>query len=984
MLLLKDILAMSASLRLVTFASILFLAQPTVQQTSTTCNPTAGTCPADPALGKSLQIDFTSGASDSFTKQGAPTYDSNGASFTVAQSGDAPTLISTWYIMFGHVEVKMKAAPGTGIVSSCVLQSDDLDEIDWEWLGGSGAEVQSNYFGKGQTTTYDRAAVHAVTDSQGEWHTYAVDWTETQIVWQIDGKTVRVLSSNDANGQYPQTPMQLKLGSWAGGDPANPAGTISWAGGDTDYSAGPFTMIVQSLSVTDYSTGTQYEYGNESGNWTSIESTGGSVNGNAQASDTAIAAPAITSTSSGDTEPFSGTHASCSTCSTPGVSGWTISTVSSAAVTNTDYPGLPSGWTVSSSGKVIPPSAAPVIDIPTRFVYLIAGSLCSGLLLGFRGFLTTATLAAGISTGYDDRGYPTTVYPSNCLTKKLLLAEGEILRPTALAVNERMTTSSGRVLLPTATGIITSTGSYGSGSQPDNSSWTSRIVANAVERTYDTLFTKNFVPWKFHPRFSDFEPALTSNSTYVRSITLQQSAPDPATIMKPTAGSVDESYTLDMLASGDVTITAASSIGLLHGLTTLTQLFYECSGGGVYTALAPVHITDAPKFPWRGLNVDTARTFKPMSDLKAMIDALSYNKMNRLHWHITDAQSWPLEIPSLPALANKGAYASFQKYSPADVQALQEYGALLGVEVVMEIDNPGHTSSIAFAYPDLIAAFNVQPNWDSYAAEPPSGTLKLKSSAVSEFLETLFDDLLPRLKPLTSYFHLGGDEVNMNAYTLDDTVGTNASSVLQPLMQKYMDRNMQQVLAAGLVPLVWEEMLLDWNLTLPAETIVQTWLSDESVAETVAKGHKALAGNYNFWYLDCGQGQWLDFYPKSSAAAWPYADYCSPRHNWRLMYSYDPLAGVPANATHLVLGGEAHIWSEQTDTVNLDQMVWPRTCAAGEVLWSGAKDAAGQNRSQITASPRLSEMRERLVARGIRAEPIQMTFCTQNGTQCAS
>ena len=90
------------------------------------------------------------------------------------------------------------------------------------------------------------------------------------------------------------------------------------------------------------------------------------------------------------------------------------------------------------------------------------------------------------------------------------------------------------------------------------------------------------------------------------------------------------------------------------------------------------------------------------------------------------------------------------------------------------------------------------------------------------------------------------------------------------------------------------------------------------------------------------------------------------------MYSYDPLEGVPQSLQHLVLGGETHIWSEQTDTVNLDQMVWPRTCAAGEVLWSGAKDADGRNRSQITASPRLSEMRERLVARGIRAEPIQM------------
>jgi len=103
-----------------------------------------------------------------------------------------------------------------------------------------------------------------------------------------------------------------------------------------------------------------------------------------------------------------------------------------------------------------------------------------------------------------------------------------------------------------------------------------------------------------------------------------------------------------------------------------------------------------------------------------------------------------------------------------------------------------------------------------------------------------------------------------------------------------------------------------------------------------------------------------------------------------LIYSYDPIAGIPPENQHLVLGGEVHIWAEQTDPVNLDDMVWPRASAAGEVLWSGRQDANGNNRTQLDASPRLAEMRERMVNRGIRAGPVQMVFCTQsNATECA-
>ncbi|MCJ1369570.1 hypothetical protein MMC20_000782 [Loxospora ochrophaea] len=419
--------------------SALLSSTPSLAQTYTSCNPlTSGSCPPDSALGKSVDVDFTQGASDSFTPQGSPTYGSNGVSFTIAKSGDSPQLTSKWYLMFGHVEYVVQAAPGTGIVSSAVLQSDDLDEIDWEWLGGDDTQVQSNYFGKGQTTTYNRGEYHSASGNHDGFHTYTVDWTADQIVWQIDGTTVRVLTQADAAAnQYPQTPMMIKIGAWSGGDSSNAPGTIQWAGGPTDYSAGPFTMMVKSISATDYSTGTQYTYSGTSGNWQSIQAVGGSVNSNGGSGSSAVAsaAPAVTSVSSNAPMPFEGTHRdTSSTYSTPDIWPWvasatTMQTASSA--TPTTYPGLPSGWTVSSSGKLIPPSAAPSTSPPPpstlSSVVSPPGSYSAGApevvtQYDQQGFPTVVTEPAGWSTAsksYDQQGFlvtTATITPGSPLT----------------------------------------------------------------------------------------------------------------------------------------------------------------------------------------------------------------------------------------------------------------------------------------------------------------------------------------------------------------------------------------------------------------------------------------------------------------------------------------------------------------------------------------------------------------------------------------
>ncbi|CEJ92013.1 hypothetical protein VHEMI07693 [[Torrubiella] hemipterigena] len=130
-------------------------------------------------------------------------------------------------------------------------------------------------------------------------------------------------------------------------------------------------------------------------------------------------------------------------------------------------------------------------------------------------------------------------------------------------------------------------------------------------------------------------------------------------------------------------ITSKSSFGTLHAVKTFAQLFYAHSSdaSGVYNKLAPVKIADKPKFSHRGVNLDVARNFFPIKDLECTIDALSMNKFNVLHLHMTDSQSWPIEIPALPQLAQNGAYAPNHIYFSNDIQHIQQYGLSRGVAV---------------------------------------------------------------------------------------------------------------------------------------------------------------------------------------------------------------------------------------------------------------------------------------------------------------
>ncbi|GMM38338.1 hypothetical protein DASC09_056770 [Saccharomycopsis crataegensis] len=236
------------------------------------CDPLQETCPDDVALGGSIELDFTTETPyfSPLAEGSRIKYTDNGLVEWFENHGDAPSLRSNFYIYYGKVEVVCKTASGVGLISNVFLQSDDGDEIDFEWISTYNTQVTTNYFGKGITGNYDRGTVQKVGAALDEaYHTYTIDWQKDKTVWSVDGQVIRTLSiseiSNTGDYQYPNSPMRVFLGLWAAGDSSS-AGTVEWAGGATSLEGAPFIFNIKSLIVSDYSTGTAYAYGDKTGN----------------------------------------------------------------------------------------------------------------------------------------------------------------------------------------------------------------------------------------------------------------------------------------------------------------------------------------------------------------------------------------------------------------------------------------------------------------------------------------------------------------------------------------------------------------------------------------------------------------------------------------------------------------------------------------------------------------------------------------------
>lgn len=216
----------------------------------------------------------------------------------------------------------------------------------------------TNYFGKGDTSTYDRETWVPVSDPQNSFHTYTIQWTKESTSWLIDGKNVRTVNYNDAQGgtRYPQTPSNIRVGIWAGGAPTNAQGTIDWAGGPTDYSKGPYSMYIKSITVKNANPAESYTWSDKSGSSDSIKFTGSdAVSSRSTTSEAATSSSEATSSTGSPSTTTEGTSSATTTLSTK-TSG--SSSASSTAASSSGAGASSSGVSPSGPGSSASPSGS--------------------------------------------------------------------------------------------------------------------------------------------------------------------------------------------------------------------------------------------------------------------------------------------------------------------------------------------------------------------------------------------------------------------------------------------------------------------------------------------------------------------------------------------------------------------------------------------------------------------------------------------------
>lgn len=275
----------------------------------------------------------------------------------------------------------------------------------------------------------------------------------------------------------------------------------------------------------------------------------------------------------------------------------------------------------------------------------------------------------------------------------------------------------------------------------------------------------------------------------------------------------DESYKLTVDANG-VNISANTRFGALRAMEALLQLMQN---GVENTSIPWVTIEDSPRFPWRGLLLDSARHFLPIPDIKRQIDGMAAAKLNVLHWHLTDDQGWRFtskRYPKLTQLASDGLF-----YTPEQMREIVRYAAERGIRVVPEIDMPGHASAIAVAYPELMSA----PG--PYAMERHWGVLKPVLDPTKEATYTFADAMVSELAAIfpDPYLHIGGDEVDDSQWKANAAIQTfmrDNKLADSHALQAYFNRKLETILEKHHRQMVgWDEI---YHPDLPKSILIQS------------------------------------------------------------------------------------------------------------------------------------------------------------------
>lgn len=424
------------------------------------------------------------------------------------------------------------------------------------------------------------------------------------------------------------------------------------------------------------------------------------------------------------------------------------------------------------------------------------------------------------------------------------------------------------------------------------------------------------------------------------------------------AGRPREGYALDVSRSGAV-VKASDDEGLLHGATTLWQLVGERG------RTPAVSITDAPRFAWRGLMLDSARHFQSPAFVKTLIDAMAAHKLNVLHWHLTDDQGWRVEIKKHPRLTEVGAWrrpatapgapqlpVTGGFYTQADIRDVVAHAARRGITVVPEVEMPGHALAAIRAYPQLGTGAPIPPGTESHWGVFPW------LFNVEETTLTFLEDVLTEVMALfpSRYIHVGGDEAVKDQWKASPRIqarmrqlGIKTEEELQGWFIKRMERFLS---ARGRKLIGWDE-ILDGDIA--PDATVMSWRGVKGAVTAARQGHDAVLSPAPTLYLDHLQ----------SASQFEGPGRGKPI-GLKEVYAFDPMpADLAPELRRHILGLQGNLWTEHVrDEAGVAYKMFPRGSAIAETGWSAARprDFAGFVR-------RLAPQVERLAKLGIDAAP---------------